>query len=66
MKLVIINVFRECRVVEASTIPAKGAQIDMYYKPNPTVTNVVMWPRDDTLNSLGIKEANVEAIVFVS
>lgn len=66
MKVVIIDGFGHGNIMEVGAIPPLGAQIDMDYKPNPKVKEVVMWPRKETLEQIKAEDFKIEALVLVA
>jgi len=64
MDILIINSKGENIVIETDFIPRVGDGIDVFYKPYPKVTNVLLFPSKDTLKAIGGK-VNCRAIITV-
>ena len=67
MKLLMISKYGQAEVKESDILPRVGDQVDMFYSPLPSVDQVVLWPSDEWISSLGIKlKVKVQAVVTVS
>lgn len=65
MKILVINQFGENKIIDSNVVPNIGTQVDMFYKPYPVVSAVLMWPTIATLDGLGAAGIPIEAIVTV-
>jgi hypothetical protein len=66
MKLLIINGFGKGEIKESDFIPRVGEKVDMFYRPMPTVSQVVNWPSKEVLKQVNAENINIQAIVTVS
>jgi hypothetical protein len=66
MQLLVVTKFGRNIIVDAQAIPPKGAAVDLFYKPYPIVTDVLMWPNKETLRALKVENFQIEAVVFVN
>ena len=64
MKLIVIDQFGKAKKLTAKALPRIGDKVDMFYRPFPTVTMVLMWPTKERLKEFGVND-EVEAIVAV-
>lgn len=64
MKVLVANKFGENKIVTSGHIPRVGESVDVFCRPFPTVTNVLNWPGDELLDSLGAPK-DIDAIVTV-
>lgn len=67
INLIIVGQFGLAERITANALPRMGDKIDMFYKPYPAVTNILLWPSTETLKNLGFDpEEDCTAIVTVS
>lgn len=70
MKILFVNEFGQSELKETEILPRIGDNVDMFYKPYPKVTSVLLYPNEDTAKKLmcelGCGCNSLQAIVTVS
>lgn len=67
MKILICSKFNDTELIDSSFVPRIGENVDLFYKPMPTVVKVICHPSDETVKqfTLSYLAFKIEAIVFV-
>jgi hypothetical protein len=63
VEILVINQYGQNELKTSDFLPRVGDRVDMFYNPLPTVTQVVCWPSERQMATLGVK---VDAIITVS
>ena len=64
MNILIVSKWsQEAKVVNRQAVPRVGDRIDLFYHPCPKVTDVLMYPSNFTLESFGVFDTSIEAVV---
>lgn len=51
MKVMIVSKFGHLGIKEVDHVPRIGEKVDVFYRPCPTVVDVVWWPDASLLNT---------------
>jgi len=65
MKILIVSRFAQHNAIATGPLPRVGDKVDMFYSPLPTVEQVILWPRPETLDNLTTDYEGIDALVFV-
>ncbi len=63
MKLLIINQYSQSEFKETQILPRVGDRLDMFYKPRPTVKEVILFPTTESLEVIKCYK-HVDAIIL--
>jgi hypothetical protein len=66
IKLLIVNQFGNGVIKKSNVMPRIGDQVDLFYKPYPKVTNILLWPGDDLKKQLSFEDIDIDAIISVT
>ena len=62
--LVVSTILNKVIMKRVEHIPAIGSKIDDFFTPLPTVTDIINYPKPETVEKLGFLE-NIDAIICV-
>ena len=65
MLIIIISAYGQSEYRNTDILPRMGDRVDMFYKPFPSVSSVLLYPSSDTQKEMGLTDA-VDAIVTVA
>lgn len=64
MRILIVSKFNHHEIKETQLIPREGDRIDIFYRPYPSVTGVLLWPSKETTKIFSTDE-DIDAIITV-
>lgn len=65
MKMLFINKLGHNEIKESEILPRIGDKVDMFYRPFPTVNQVLLWPSSELLKELRCDGLTIDAVITV-
>ena len=66
MKILVLNSSGNSEIKHSSFIPRVGENVDMFYRPMPTVSNVINWPSKAMLKDVNAENMEIDVVIMVS
>lgn len=64
MKIAIICMYGNYRIIETQILPRVGDRIDMFYTPRPVVNSVLLYPSNKSMDMIEKNLTGLDAIVM--
>ena len=66
MRIFIVERFGKNQIIDTEILPRIGDQIDVFYRPFPTVKTVLLFPKLETIKDMGLDDiGGVDALITV-